>query len=149
MTDQKTADEIAKEILAKSKKKDSEKRIKIARFIFLFMAFFQSLSVYVAMNALNLPISNFYIDIFLLLMFLGLFGLSFKHPFISFVIGLCAFVALHLFIALIVPNSLMQGFVYKIIIMTALVLGMAYSWNLRGKGKTNISEDELLDNDLG
>ena len=147
MEGQKTAEEIAKEILAKSNRKNSAKRIQVARFVFFLMAGFQALSIYLTMRSIDLPLPYYSLDIGLCILFLVLFVVSFKYPFPAFIVGLSAFVGLHLFIAIFVPDSLMRGFVYKIAIMTALVLGVVYSWNLRSSIQTT-HQDDLLDGEL-
>jgi hypothetical protein len=93
MTDnQKTPQEIAREILSKSKQKDAKAKVRLTRYIFLLLIVFQTLGVFVAFKTFpNASMTSFFIDFGLIGAYVVLFLTSYKLPFQSFLLGLGLF----------------------------------------------------------
>jgi hypothetical protein len=142
---QKTPQEIAREILSKSKQKDAKAKVRLTRYIFLLLIVFQTLGVFVAFKTFpNASMTSFFIDFGLIGAYVVLFFTSYKLPFQSFLLGLGLYFALNLFLAMINIDYLLRGLVIKTIIFTSLSLGLHYAWQIK-KIKTKSDLDMLDD----
>ena len=76
--------------------------------------------------------------------FIGLAILSYKKAFVAMVIGLAVYLGLVVLLAVFDPSTIIQGIIWKIIIVTFLVLGIQETYKKKDV-QVNVSNDDLLD----
>ncbi|UKN01012.1 hypothetical protein K6119_14855 [Paracrocinitomix mangrovi] len=138
------AKEVAQEILNKSKKKDDLASIKFARYGFLGIAIMQALVVFFFHFIFFVPLSLMFWDVMLVIFFIVMFVLSFWRPLIAFIIGLGTWLIIQLMLASVSIDHMMNGWIWKVMILTALIIGLISSLRVP-KPVKEANAEELLD----
>ena len=134
--------QIAREVKQKSQERDNLTRLRVTRFSFLIAAGIQLLSVWLYLQFLPIPLDYFLLDFIIAGMFGAMFVLSFWYPFPSFVIALLGYVIYQTYLASYSIEFLFSGWIWKVIILTALVIGMMASRKLPRK---SLFSEDILD----
>ena len=134
--------EIAREIRQKSQERDNLIRLRVTRFSFLIAAGIQLFSVWLYLQFLPIPLEYFLLDFIIAGMFGTMFVLSFWYPLPSFIIALLGYVIYQIYLATFSLEFLYSGWIWKVMILTALIMGMMASRKLPRK---SLVSDDILD----
>lgn len=142
MQNEKTPQEIAREIKAASDHKSNLQKLAYARYVFIIVAAIESIGVIMLKGDLKMNWGDFWISYLYIAVFIILFLVSFKKAFLAFVIGITFYLGLNLSITLVQPDFLLQGFSYKIIILTLFFVGLFVSHSASRK-LSEVMNDEV------
>lgn len=140
------AKKVAHELLAKNKIKDQERKVKNARITLIVLACLQAaVGLWEGFGPLKSTLAMS-IDFAIGGAFLGMYFLSKTQPLGAFITALSIYVGIHLLIMILDPSSIINGIVFKIVIIVLLVNGIRSAHALP-KPRSDMN-DELLDEDL-
>lgn len=129
----------------KHDKQQSNKVVNRARVVlFLVAGLYAFVGVYEAFFMYGAHILFGIIDWIVAAIFIGLAIFSYKKAFLALVLGLGVYLGLIILLAVLNPLTLVQGIIWKIVIVTLLVLGIKEAKSSESK-KEKETSDDLLD----
>lgn len=126
-------------------KKQSNKVVNRARIVlFLVAGLYTFVGIYEAFFMFGAHILFGTIDWIVAAIFIGLAIFSYKKAFLALVLGLGVYLTLVVLLAVLNPMTLVQGIIWKIVIVTLLVLGIKEAKSSESK-KEKVVNGDLLD----
>ncbi|NVK66034.1 MAG: hypothetical protein HWE22_15700 [Flavobacteriales bacterium] len=125
--------------------KQSNKVVNRARIVlFVVAGLYAFVGVYEAFFMLGAHILFGTIDWIVSAIFIGLAIFSYKKAFLALILGLGVYLGLILLLAVLDPMTIVQGIIWKILIVTLLVLGIKEAKSSKPK-EAKTTNGELLD----
>lgn len=127
-------------------KEEETKPLKSGRSVlFLLGAAYILIGIYQGVEMLNHNIIFGIINWIIAACFIGFGILSFRKPFLAFILGLTLYVLLILLLALIEPSTLISGLLWKVFVILYLAFAINTSKKEKSVVKSKLKGDDLLD----